>query len=472
MGNKGWQELPLDKIYDIRSGLSKAKSEFGFGYGFLSFKDVFNNFFVPPELSELVNSSEKEQNSCSIKRGDVFLTRTSETIDELGMSCVALKNYEKATFNGFTKRLRPKKSNIILPEYAAYYFRSPQFRRDVTAMSSPSTRASLNNEMLSKLTIKFPNIDVQHAIAHILKVLDDKIVINTQANQTLESMAQALFKSWFVDFNPVIDNVLASGKKIPKELEKKAEIRKSLGKERKELPEDIKRLFPDEFEFSDELGWIPKGWGVKNIGDVIKILGGGTPSTKDSSFWSTKGNAFCTPKDMSTLSSKVLLKTERYLTDKGVKKVSSGQLDTGTVLMSSRAPIGYFAVSHIPVTVNQGIITMQSTETFSNVYLLCWGISNIDKILSRANGSTFLEISKKNFRTIPFLIPNEKILLLFQNYSKVFYERMVTCSKDISVLIDTRDHLLPKLISGELKIPEAEKIIKDHESKKEANYAN
>src|SRR5438270_2675077 len=159
-----WPAIPLGELYDFRSGLSKPRSEFGFGHGFLSFKDIFENYFVPDRLTQLVNSTETERELCSVSRGDVFLTRTSETMDELGMSCVALKDYEGATFNGFTKRLRPKSSTRIVPEYAAYYFRSPKFRRDVTAMSTLSTRASLNNEMLSRLSMIVPPNPVQHSI--------------------------------------------------------------------------------------------------------------------------------------------------------------------------------------------------------------------------------------------------------------------------------------------------------------------
>ena len=115
-----WPAVPLHQLYDFRSGLSKPRSEFGFGSGFLTFKDVFDNFFVPDQLAALVNSTESDQQSCSIQRGDVFLTRTSETIDDLAMSCVALNNYDSATFNGFTKRLRPKQPRSVVPEYARW----------------------------------------------------------------------------------------------------------------------------------------------------------------------------------------------------------------------------------------------------------------------------------------------------------------------------------------------------------------
>ena len=190
-----WKAVPLSLLYEFRSGISKPRSEFGFGRGFPTFKDVLDNFFIPDTLTSLVNSTEKDCSSCSVKRGDVFLTRTSETMEYSGMSCVALKDYEPATFNGFTKRLRPKPNTNIVPEYAAYFFRRPRFRRDVTAMSSLSTRASLNNEMLERLTIVLPPIEVQTVIGRILKVLDDKIELNRRTNETLEATAQAILSA-------------------------------------------------------------------------------------------------------------------------------------------------------------------------------------------------------------------------------------------------------------------------------------
>src|SRR6266702_4825393 len=194
---------PLGELYEFSSGLSKPRSAFGAGHPFLSFKDVFYNIFVPEQLAELVQSTDQEREKCAIRRGDVFLTRTSETMDELGMSCVALRDIPGATFNGFTKRLRPKDNSRVIPEYAGYYFRSRGFRQAVTAMSSMSTRASLNNEMLARLSITLPSSEEQTAIGHILGTLDCKIELNRRMSETLEAIAQTLFRSWFVDFDPV-----------------------------------------------------------------------------------------------------------------------------------------------------------------------------------------------------------------------------------------------------------------------------
>ncbi len=198
-GLSGWQEYHLNEIYTFASGLSKSRDQFGFGFPFLSFKDVFNNFFLPKKLGNLANTSIKERLQCSIKKGDVFLTRTSETQEELGMSSVALIDYPEATFNGFTKRLRPIGHIDVWPEYTGYYFRSPYFRATVTSMSSMTTRASLNNDMMSALKIMVPPLPEQKAIANLLSSLDDKIDLLHRQNKTLESMAETLFRQWFVE---------------------------------------------------------------------------------------------------------------------------------------------------------------------------------------------------------------------------------------------------------------------------------
>ena len=194
-----WRQYNLDQIYQFSSGLSKPADQFGFGYPFLSFKEVFGNYFLPRQLTQLVNSTEKERASGSIKRGDVFITRTSETDDDLGMTSVALKDYPDATFNGFTKRMRPKGTAEILPEFAGYYFRAKRFQAEIAGMSSVTTRASLNNGMLATLKMNLPPLPEQKGIAEVLSSLDDKIDLLHRQNKTLESLAQTLFRQWFIE---------------------------------------------------------------------------------------------------------------------------------------------------------------------------------------------------------------------------------------------------------------------------------
>jgi len=285
--------------------------------------------------------------------------------------------------------------------------------------------------------------------------------LNRQMNETLEAMAQTLFKSWFVDFDPVIDNALAACNEIPEPLQARAAARQALGEQRKPLPPEIQAQFPSCFVFTDEMGWIPEGWSASEVGTELEITGGGTPSTKEPEFWEGGVHCFCTPKDMSRLTTITLGSTERHLTDKGVSKVSSGLLPPATVVMSSRAPIGYLAITSVPVAVNQGVIAMLPNVTYGPMYILEWAKSNMSMIKDRANGSTFQEISKKNFRPIPFLKPREDLIAVFNSHSQALYQRLLENSNQCMSLKSIRDSLLPKLLSGEIRVTDAEQQVAD-----------
>jgi type I restriction enzyme S subunit len=425
-------DKPLADLYDFRSGLSKAASEFGSGYPFLTYKDVFYNYFVPDVLGDLVNSTEVERAVCDIKRGDVFLTRTSETMEELGMSCVALCDVPFATFNGFTKRLRPKSGVEIVPEYAGYFFRSPRFRRDVTAMSSMSTRASLNNEMLSRLRIALPDVATQAAIGSTLKVMDDKIQQNQRTAMTLEGLARAIFQAWFVDFEPV---------------RAKAEGAVAFPS----MPQEAFNNLPARFTDS-EIGPVPEGWEVMAIGDIVTLKGGGTPNTKIPEYWDGGVHCWATPKDMSRLSHPVLLDTERRITDAGVNCISSGVLPIGTVLMSSRAPVGYLAIAGVPTAINQGFIAMICDGPLPPVFVFNWAFFSMDAIKARASGTTFPEISKKSFRSLSVVKPAVEVLAAYASKAEPLFNLLTACELERAHLTRIRDYLLPRLISGTVKV--------------------
>lgn len=205
-----WKKVRLGELYEVHNGLSKGGKFFGSGYPFLSFSTIFNNFFIPENIKDLVQSTPEEQENYSVKAGDVFVTRTSETADELGMSCVALKNYPNATYNGFCKRLRPIDSEYkVLPKYIGYCLRTPEFRGNFLGLSgSMTTRASLKNDDLLSMTIPLPPFETQQKIAGILSAYDDLIENNRKQIKLLEEAAQKLYKEWFVKLNfPGHENV-------------------------------------------------------------------------------------------------------------------------------------------------------------------------------------------------------------------------------------------------------------------------
>lgn len=465
-----WKTTKLLDHYDIRSGLSKPAKDFGSGYPFLTFKDIFYNYFTPDELGDLVQSNDKERENCSVKRGDVFLTRTSETMHELGMSCVALQDYENATFNGFCKRLRPRNNSELAPEYVGYYLRSSKFRQSMLAFSTMSTRASLNNEMIGRLEISYPSMDEQIEIARVLKNLDNKIALNRQINQTLEQMTQALFKSWFVDFDPVVDNALDVGffeqnLEFSDELMRRTEARKAVRESAdfKPLPEDIRQLFPSAFEEYSEpslglAGWLPKGWIYNTADNIADISIGKTPPRKESEWFSgqkTNNITWVSIRDMGLFGTHTG-NTSEYLTADAIKKFNIKKVPKGSILLSFKLTLGRVAISSEELTTNEAIAHFVEPKYDVNTpYLYCY-LSNFNYETLGSTSSIATAVNSKIIKKMPILVPTKNSLNCFKKQSEPLFEKMKSLDDETVILTKLRDTLLPKLISGELRLDKIE----------------
>lgn len=337
-------------------------------------------------------------------------------------------------------RIRPKDG--LNNYYLFYWFMLAGRAGWLEPFFTGTTIKHLTGKALNELKVPLPPIEDQRAIAHILGTLDDKIELNRRTNETLEQMGHALFKAWFVDFEPV---------------RAKMEGRWLRGQTLPGLPAHLYDLFPDRLVES-ELGEIPEGWCHSTIGEEVTVCGGSTPSTKEAEFWEGGHHCWATPKDLSALKFPVLLDTDRKITDAGLAKISSGLLPVGTVLLSSRAPIGYLAIAEVPTAINQGFIAMKCDGVLPNVFVLLWCRESMDAIVGNANGSTFQEISKSNFRPIPVVVPSEPVLASFRKLADSFYQQLVDNERESHSLAQLRDTLLPKLISGEIRVPVAERI--------------
>ena len=339
------------------------------------------------------------------------------------------------------------------PRFINYFLKELNF----TAYSDKAAVPGLNRNHLHEEIVCFPtDIDEQRTIAHILGTLDDKIELNRRMNGTLEAMARALFKSWFVDFDPVHAKVALRNHdaSVPTPQGSAWSVERARAYLDRMDPA-IVDIFPDGFVES-EIGEIPEGWEVSSIGQEVEVVGGSTPSTKVPSFWNGIIN-WATPKDLSSLKSPVLVETSRRITQQGLDKISSGLLPRGTVLLSSRAPIGYLAIAEIPIAINQGFIAMKCRKRLSNVYIWLWTSANMHSILENANGSTFQEISKSNFRPLSTIVPHDSIRIVFNELLKPIYNHIVRNEQESRTLIALRKVLLPKLISGKLRVKDAER---------------
>lgn len=347
----------------------------------------------------------------------------------------------------------------------AYY---ELLQQDINGLDSGSAIPSTRREDFYALRVNVPPRDTQDQICEIPDLLNQKVALNRKINKTLEQMAQALFKSWFVVFDPVIDNALDAGffeqdLEFPDELLRRAEARKAVreSSDFKPLSNNIRQLFPAAFEKCSEPslglgGWIPSGWVVSTTGDEFTVKGGSTPSTANPEFWEGGDIHWTSPKDLSGSKEKVMLDTERKITCAGLNKITSGLLPSETVLMSSRAPIGYLALTKIPVAINQGYIAIPATKRLSQEYVLYWLNSSIDEIKGIAGGTTFAEISKQTFKSISIVIPNTEVVNIFSVTTKSYLNKMTLSAVERAALEQLRDTLLPKLISGELRLSDSE----------------
>lgn len=339
--------------------------------------------------------------------------------------------------------VRPNR-DVIYPRFLYYTLRDSKRIQLAQSKVVQSVQANFSLGELSAIELPLPSQTEQRVIAHILGTLDDKIELNRKQNETLEAMARALFKAWFVDFEPV---------------RAKMEGRWQRGQSLLGLPAHLYDIFPDRLVES-ALGEIPKGWRHSAIGEEVTVCGGSTPSTKEPEFWEGGHHCWATPKDLSALKFPVLLDTDRKITDAGIAKISSGLLPVGTVLLSSRAPIGYLAIAEVPTAINQGFIAMKCDGALPNVFVLPWCRESMDAIVGNANGSTFQEISKSNFRPLRVVVPSAAVLESFKKSAGSLYRQMVENERASRSLAQIRDTLLPRLISGELRIQDADEFLK------------
>lgn len=353
----------------------------------------------------------------------VFITNSVTSASKLPMVCAS-----------FARSLRPDPSRID-PQFLFWKLQDEYHSRRMMPYHVQHTGVARfqYTQFAKSYPLSLPALAQQRAIASVLGALDDKINLNRRMNEQLEALARAIFKDWFVDFGPTRAK-MKSGAPY--------------------LATDIWSLFPERLDDEGK----PEGWTTSTIGQEVDVVGGATPSTKEPAFWS--GDiSWATPKDLSSLSTPVLLSTERQITEAGLAQIGSGLLPVGTVLLSSRAPIGYMAIAQIPISVNQGFIAMICKKRLSNIFVWLWTQANMETVHQNANGSTFQEISKANFRPIELTVATNGLLRALDETAGPLFDRIVANEKENRTLAATRDFLLPKLMSGEVRVGDAAALI-------------
>ena len=385
---EGWREVKLEDIAEINPKESIPKGA--------KAPKVLMDFLVPHTKRIPKYIVENYKGGSKFRNGDTLVARITPCLENGKTSFVDFLENDQIGF-GSTEFIVLREKQSVTDKHYLYYLAVSDDFRDVAvkSMTGTSGRQRVVTDEMLRYKFFLPELPEQKAIAEVLSSLDDKIDLLHRQNKTLEAMAQALFRKWFVQ-----------------------------GKD--------------------------DTWEQGKLGEVFTVKGGTTPSTKEKSYWNG-GINWTTPRDLSGHNAIFLLNTEKRITEQGLVKISSGLLPTGTVLLSSRAPVGYLAITGINLAINQGYIAIVCDKILSNYFVYLWCKQNIEIIKNASGGSVFQEIPKSVFRQIDIAVPPEKILLSFDQLIEPIFQKVKYNQYQIRKLENLRDVLLPKLMNGSVR---------------------
>ena len=451
MGSE-WREIGLNDLGEVARGRSRhrpryAEHLYGGTYPFIQTGDV-------KASGGIIDSHSQTYSEAGLAQSRLWPANTMCITIAANIAETGILSYP-ACFPDSVIGFIANENNcdVRFIEYRFRYLKA-QLQREAIG----SVQDNINLATFERLKFSIPKVPEQKRIAHILGSLDSKIQLNRQTNQTLEQMAQALFKSWFVDFDPVIDNALAAGNPIPPELEQKAQVRAAAQASQakpgahphdhaSELPQHLRELFPSEFEHTEALGWVPKGWGVGSLSDIADYEKEKTNTAE--------------------------LNLENYVSTENMNKEKSGISTAAKLASTDQVPIfsvGQTLISNIRpyfkkiwfASFNGGrsndVLCFQAKYKDVNEYLysLLYQDTFFEYMTVTSKGTKMPRGDKKAIMDWPVVLPT---LNLMEEFSKIIKPSFLANQLRItesSTLIQMRDTLLPKLISGELRLPVAE----------------
>lgn len=415
-------------LYDIASGISTTKTQAGHGTPFVSFSTVFNNIFLPDELPDLMDTSEQEQETYSIRKGDILITRTSETADELAMSCVALKDYPGATYSGFVKRLRPKTIGVAYDKFMAFFLRSKYFRKVINNNTIMTLRASFNEDMFSFLTLCLPDYDVQVAVGDLLYNIECKIQNNKRINDNLAQQLRLLYDYWFTQFD-----------------------------------------FPDESgnpyrSSGGQMVWsndakkeLPASWNSAKMSDAIEGIRTGL-NPRDNFKLGNGTIKYITVKNLR--SDGILDFSGCDTIDETARAIVHRRSDvcTGDILFASIAPLGRcHLVQELPQDwdINESVFSIRcnkATVTPEYLYMHLQSEAFVKESTACSTGSVFKGIRINTLLDSRVFLPPMQVIEKFSQQTKPLFSLQYKLNKEIQALTQLRDWLLPMLMNGQATV--------------------
>ncbi len=398
-----WQELTFGNFAEIQP---QVKLEKGTAYSFIGMADVL------PHTKNVIPGSTrtwKGSGGSKFENGDIIFARITPCLEHGKTAKVSnltdSKGFGSTEFFVFRDR-----EGISDPDYIYYLARSPVIREPaIKSMTGASGRQRAQKIVVENTSIRVPEIQEQRRIASILSAYDNLIENNQRRIQLLEQSAQLLYKEWFVHLR-----------------------------------------FPGHEHVTITDG-VPEGWERKTIAEVCETVGGGTPSTKVSEYWGGDVT-WIVPTDVTKNDCLILLDSERKITEKGLRESSAKMVPANTILMTSRASVGFFALMDIAVCTNQGFINIIPHDEEMRMYLLFNLMSRVAEIRSNAKGTTYPEISKGRFRQMDIVIPTRNLVVDFAKTVCDIMQQVRYLKHSTLKLTQARDLFLPRLMNGEISV--------------------
>ncbi len=420
---------PLGNYISLVSGNTPSTSNPSFWGGttsWISAKDM-GNFWIADSEDHLTNDGVSVASKL-VPKGSVLILTRGMTLHKRVPIC---RTAQPATFNQDVKAVLPKAN--LSGRFLPYLLTGNHDRLHAKVDSAGHGTGRLNTEAILSFPVWIPTLHVQEGIADIGEALDERITLLRETNSTLEAIAQALFKSWFVDFDPV--------------------RAKMEGRAPEGIHESTAALFPDALEES-ELGWVPKGWRQQTFRETIQIIGGGTPKTSNPDFWGGDIPWFSVV-DAPGQFDVFVIDTEKHITDAGLHGSSTKLLPVGTTIISARGTVGKLALTGRAMAMNQSCYGLRGKA--GDTYFTYFSATRlVEQLQQRAHGSVFDTITQETFSGVHVAYPEPPAIKAFDAAVDALMARIRANLFQVQTLSTLRDALLPRLISGQLRLPEAQ----------------
>lgn len=436
-----WQTTTLGRICESQGGAIQT-GPFGSQLHTSDYKllgipvvmptNIGDGGIVEDGIARIDQSDVERLSQHKLQMGDIVFSRRGDVTKN-----ALIRPHEIGWFCGTgCLKVRLGDESTATAKFISYCLRLPDIKDWLIRHAVGATMPNLNTGILSAVPIYLPPLKTQREIASVLGALDDRIALLRETNATLEAIAQALFKSWFVDFDPV--------------------RAKQEGREPEGMDADTAALFPDNFEES-ELGLVPKGWNQVPFTDTVHVIGGGTPKTSMPEYWNGDIPWFSVV-DAPTISNVFVIDTQKHITEKGLNNSSTKLLPKGTTIISARGTVGRLALVGRQMAMNQSCYGLRGKAddayfTYFSTYRL------VESLKQRSHGSVFDTITTETMKGVFVIYPDKAVVQGFETLLQPVMDRMQNNLEKAQTLNTLRDTLLPRLISGQLRLPDAEALV-------------